>query len=412
MLPTSVFTVILGTLLVPSLAQVSRPPVLFAEYPTVTTCGGTLTSNYSAITYKTAINVNPNERCVWTIRTPNVSRYTLQVLYLGLRLQAGQTGITASCVGPTGTNITNVSGAGVIQLPSTCNSLVITFFSGASVSSRGFTLWYKASKFISATTNSAESSSRPVVLHPQYPVVSTCGGILTSSLSAIAYKTETNVARNERCVWTISTPNAIGYTLNVVSLGLSLQTGQTGITASCVNRGNSSPTNAAITATGVISLPSTCHKLLITFYSGASVSSRGFIIWYKATTGSNGISTSSKDYIVSNSQEHIRYPADANSAYTNNEMSTFVFSTPSNLYSTSRKTLVIYVRDRLEGSTCADVLQLYRFRPASGWTYSQQICGNYEMIQWVDNDLMLVTFKSDTSVVNRGFHISRTTVPL
>ncbi|ODM91786.1 Cubilin [Orchesella cincta] len=257
----------------------------------------------------------------------------------------------------------------------------------------------------------SQSVVRRIVLYADYPVVTTCGGILISNYSAIAYKTEINVNPNERCVWTISTPNATGYSLNVISLGLTLQTGQTGITATCVSQLSlTNVTNVAINGTGIVRLPTTCHKLLITFYSGARVFSRGFIIWYNATSGRNSISSSSKDYIFSSSQQHVRYPTNVTSNYTNYELSTFVFGTPGNLYNSSRKTLVIYVRDRLEGTGCWDMLQLYRFRPASGWTSSGQVCGGVESTQWTDDDLMLATFKSDASVVNRGFHISRTTV--
>ncbi|CAL8136237.1 unnamed protein product [Orchesella dallaii] len=260
---------------------------------------------------------------------------------------------------------------------------------------------------------SSQSAPRPVVLYAEYPVNSNCGGVLTSEYSAIAYKTDVNVSSNERCVWTISTPSALGYTLDVLSLGLQLQTGQTGITATCLSRTTTALTSVSINGTGGVNLLFSCNTLILTFFSGSSSPSRGFILMYKASRGSVSISSASKHYLVAGSQQpHIRYPLSAEANYTNNELSTFVFPPPSNLYSTSRKTLVAYARNRLEGTGCADIIRLYRFSPSTAWTHTTNLCGSTESAQWTNNDAMLAVFRSDGSIVNRGFHIARTDLPL
>ncbi|CAL8136235.1 unnamed protein product [Orchesella dallaii] len=244
-------------------------------------------------------------------------------------------------------------------------------------------------------------------------ILSTCGGVHTSTSATISYKNGATISPNERCVWVINPAGSSNYSLSVATLGLQIQTGVTGITASCFNmRGSTAFSSVAITRTGTVSLPSVCHSLVITFYSGPNVgTSRGFSLSYSRRTANGLSSGSSRNYILNAAQQQIRHPANADTQYTNKELTLFAFPPPNNVYSSARKTLVTYMQVSLERTSCWDRIHAYRFRP-SGWTVLSELCGDVEFKQWTDADVILVTFTSDGSVLGRGFHILRTNLPL
>ncbi|ODM90124.1 hypothetical protein Ocin01_16559 [Orchesella cincta] len=240
-----------------------------------------------------------------------------------------------------------------------------------------------------------------------------CGGVLTASSGTISYKNAAYIAANERCIWIIKPNSATGFTLNVATMGLQVQAGQTGITATCFyRRGFTAFSSVGISRVGTVSVPSTCHSLVITFYSGpSSYYSRGFSMSYTTRTGTSGASAGSKYYLLSSSQQQIRHPANADLEYSNNELTMFGFGPASNLYSSARKTLVTYMRDTIGGS-CAERIHMYRFTPANGWASVSALCSDVEFKQWEDSEIMLVTFTSDGSGLGRGFHVIRTNLPL
>ncbi|ODM87391.1 hypothetical protein Ocin01_19291 [Orchesella cincta] len=67
------------------------------------------------------------------------------------------------------------------------------------------------------------------------PVYSSCGGVLNDSLAAITYESVETIHTYERCVWTIRSSGAAGYSLDVLSFGLEVNPDRTGIIASCLN---------------------------------------------------------------------------------------------------------------------------------------------------------------------------------
>ncbi|ODM91785.1 hypothetical protein Ocin01_14898 [Orchesella cincta] len=151
-----------------------------------------------------------------------------------------------------------------------------------------------------------------------------CGGALTSSSATISYKNGASISPNER-------------------------------------RGAPAPSSISITRAGSVSLPTTCHSLVITFYSGASVgSSRGFSLSYSMRSGTTGAATASKSYILNGDHQQIRHPANADLEYTHWELTMFGFAPRSNVYTSSRKTLVTYMRDTMEGG-CFEEIKLFRF---------------------------------------------------
>ncbi|ODM90833.1 hypothetical protein Ocin01_15848 [Orchesella cincta] len=161
-----------------------------------------------------------------------------------------------------------------------------------------------------------------------------------------------------------------------------------------------------ITGAGTVNLASTCHILVLAYYSGENIqNSRGFAMVYTETTGSSGIATTSKHYIVNTAQGHVRYPLEQN--YTNNEASTFVYAPLDNIHRPEEKTVVLYVEDSLEPGCCGcDYLKVFKFQSTGGWEdASQSVCGGIEYQKWESDDMVMILFRSDDSRVGRGFHL-------
>jgi len=246
-----------------------------------------------------------------------------------------------------------------------------------------------------------------------YPYFIECGGQGNESAAAISYKADVSISSNERCVWVIRVPDALTYTLQVLSLGL--QTSRDiGITATCILGTSTALTHTSINATGTINLGAMCPILILSFFSGENVlDSRGFVMFYTAVSGTHGISASSENYVFTDPEGHVRHPPSVEQNYGNNEVSTFVFTPPNNVYNPSRRTLVTYSLDSLEILNCNDALRLYRFNPVSGWTHGavsgdDYLCGNIIFKSWSSDEMMLFIFRSSPSVVGRGFHLTHT----
>jgi len=121
--------------------------------------------------------------------------------------------------------------------------------------------------------------------------------------------------------------------------------------------------------TGQASIPSACHVLILTYYSGGNVlNSRGFVMMYTAVMGASGISPASRHYMLDSPSIEIRHPATVGSPYTNKEVCTFVFAPVNNIYSTQTKTLVTVSVDSLDRCGNCDALYIYKFTPSGGWT--------------------------------------------
>lgn len=71
-----------------------------------------------------------------------------------------------------------------------------------------------------------------------------CGEVMTGDSNGIFYKPFEPVMNNERCVWTIATPDATGYRVKVLYLGYSSQTdGDQQIILSGFGRNQANPTH-------------------------------------------------------------------------------------------------------------------------------------------------------------------------
>ncbi|CAL8140123.1 unnamed protein product [Orchesella dallaii] len=108
------------------------------------TCGEVLTATDGGIIYKPFENVQPNERCVWVIRAPNATGYSLDLVFMGYQNDSTETNVVATCL--KNHLWTNTHGAlnhtGTLDY-NICNVVVITFYTSSNVSnSTGFILRY------------------------------------------------------------------------------------------------------------------------------------------------------------------------------------------------------------------------------------------------------------------------------
>ncbi|CAL8140161.1 unnamed protein product [Orchesella dallaii] len=234
-------------------------------------------------------------------------------------------------------------------------------------------------------------------------LLTTCNGVLNSTSGGIAYKAFEPIAANERCVWTIRGGNAGEFSLNVLNIG-SLGSQDTQVIVTCL-RHRSTTTHINVNQTGSVNGVSSCNLLVITLASGSDVSdSTGFVLEYSVLRAGS-LSSRSQDYIVNAGNAAIISYPDLPLSYTNSELSTFVI-----LPAQGSTTNLIYVRDSLEGTTCYDLLAVYRFNASSTlqtkWEYEGRLCGNVLSDIVTNNDLLLITFESDHSVVGTGFQLA------
>ncbi|ODM86848.1 hypothetical protein Ocin01_19834 [Orchesella cincta] len=104
-------------------------------------------------------------------------------------------------------------------------------------------------------------------------------------------------------MWIIKPGNVSEFTLSAIVSSLVIKPNHTGITATCFNRrGFTAFSSVAITQSGIVNLPPTCHSLVITFYSGSIVSSGGFRARYTGYAGAGGDLANSKYYLLNAAQ--------------------------------------------------------------------------------------------------------------
>ncbi|CAL8130008.1 unnamed protein product [Orchesella dallaii] len=251
------------------------------------------------------------------------------------------------------------------------------------------------------------------------PLFVACGGVLNASTTAIAYKPDDSISPNERCVWTITSADTRGYSLEVLSFGLQPQPGETGVTATCIfNYYTADVLNVQILQAGAVELDSTCSVLVITYYSGPNPgNSRGFVMLYTSTPGKNYfISPNSMQYVINDKEGFIRYPSTTCATYTEDELSTFVFSFPENTtYHPNRKSLVTYSLNSL-GENCHGTIEVIKFSPEFGWVFNTSIpedfiCDDVQFRSWAIDDLLMLVFRSGTGS-GYGFHLTYSSISL
>ncbi|CAL8129992.1 unnamed protein product [Orchesella dallaii] len=266
-----------------------------------------------------------------------------------------------------------------------------------------------------ATSSGTEIQNPDILEAPWYVA---CGGALNASTTVISYKPDTSLSPNERCVWTVRSPDAVTYSLEVLSFGLNPQPGELGMTASCITRDSITLSHVNIVEAGTVTLSTACPILIITYYSGGNVlNSRGFVMLYTSTTGRSDISASSMQYVIIGEEGYVRYPSTTCTAYTDYEVSSFVFAPPENIHNPERKSLVTYSLNGLEGTTCRDSIRGFKFSPITGWTHNQSIpgdyiCGDTQFKSWAIDDMLMLIFRSDISQGFYGFHLTYSTLPV
>ncbi|ODM93397.1 hypothetical protein Ocin01_13285 [Orchesella cincta] len=231
-----------------------------------------------------------------------------------------------------------------------------------------------------------------------------CGEILTAPEGVILYKVSESVQRNERCVWILR-----GGTANYFGLNVHYKQSDNGtqLLASCLRHNSTSETNVVINGTGPVYGINNCNVVLITFLTGINstntTNSTGFILQYTALQGGN-ISRNSRDYLLTpdNTTVPLVYPPSLN--YTNDEFSTFVF-VPNNTFSNASKHInIVYSRIQLEA--CWDHLKVYKFNSVHHiWESPHTICDDVNSLLITNQDMILITFKSDSLVTGLGFYL-------
>ncbi|ODM89638.1 Procollagen C-endopeptidase enhancer 1 [Orchesella cincta] len=252
--------------------------------------------------------------------------------------------------------------------------------------------------------------------------ISTCGGVINTSGSTISYKLFDLISKNERCVWTVRVANAATYTLNVVRMG---SWDGREVTGACISIDSEGKTEVyqygILDSKGPKELRNPCHILVITLYSGEETSDgKGFSMRITATTGSSRVSSNSRQMVVNHEEGAIQHPPTGRSEYSDNEISTFIFIPPTNFYNSKRVTLVTFVMNSLEGTSCYDYVLVYKLRTKdrdSSWEGSQskdvdKICGDTSYKLWASDDVIMVIFRSDGSNSNAGFSILHADLPM
>ncbi|CAL8140153.1 unnamed protein product [Orchesella dallaii] len=236
-------------------------------------------------------------------------------------------------------------------------------------------------------------------------LLTTCNGVLNTTTGGISYKAFEPIAANERCVWTIRGGNAGGFSLNVFSIG-SLGSRDTQVIATCL-RHRENATHVLVNETGPVSGVGTCNVLVITLASGSDINNAtGFVLEYSVLTAGY-LSSSSRDYILNGGDAAIiPYPS-TSARYESYELTTFAI-----LPVPDSRTNVLYIKGELDGLTCWDTLAFIRFNASSTlptkWQNEGRLCGNVLSEIMSNNDLILLTFDSDMSVVGTGFNLAVT----
>ncbi|ODM86559.1 hypothetical protein Ocin01_20123 [Orchesella cincta] len=76
----------------------ASPVVLPVSEQTSEVCGEVLNATEGGIIYKPFETAQPNERCVWVIRSPNATDYSLEMVYMGYSSTSQETNVVATCL--------------------------------------------------------------------------------------------------------------------------------------------------------------------------------------------------------------------------------------------------------------------------------------------------------------------------
>ncbi|ODM98962.1 Chaperone protein DnaK [Orchesella cincta] len=234
----------------------------------------------------------------------------------------------------------------------------------------------------------------------------TCGGVLTGETGGISYKAFEPHDQNERCVWILRTDYAERYEIVLINRGMASSNDKVIVTS----LGLRSPDIHTV-LTRIDTLYNINGSVaIITFFSDsyASSASTGFTLYYNAVFNEQNpeddLSPWSVEHLVTQNSAEIRHPL-SGGVYTNNELSTFVFS-PNSVYSATQNLNVNVTILGFE-PRCADTITVYFLTTTnSAWRNMGRICGFESKVTLINPDLILLIFRTDEANVAQGFHLS------
>ncbi|ODM98961.1 hypothetical protein Ocin01_07717 [Orchesella cincta] len=237
---------------------------------------------------------------------------------------------------------------------------------------------------------------------PISPLDTQCGSVLSGVSGAISFKPFESYKMGERCIWVLRVPRAVSYDVVLYNRGLGTYDK---IIATALNLDQAEKHTELTTIDTSYAVNGSVA--IITFYSySTSASTTGFSLYYNAVLNeTNQVSFSSVDYVISSNSTSIRHPS-VGGVYSNNELSTFVF-TP-NFQWVSGQQLTVNVTVLGMEQNCDDVLSVY-YLPGNingaVWKKMGRICGVDDKVNLSNNGVILMVFQTDESLVNSGFQL-------
>jgi len=230
-----------------------------------------------------------------------------------------------------------------------------------------------------------------------------CGSVIETEFpGTISYKVGVPYGQNERCVFTIRIPRSSGFNFELVESGISEDAPNDGLSLSIFGLNNPPLRSTQFMKTkGVITMTGG-NMVIITFMTSNSTGT-GFTLNYNFQGTSPGISLQSRDFIhevINNGTQD--YP-DHGGNYADNEVSSFIFAPPQFNLNAESRIRVTWTKYSMEGG-CQDQVFMYRFYPDArdGWSWFESYCPASPRTT-SHTDMILMVFRTDGSVVGRGF---------
>lgn len=117
--------------------------------------------------------------------------------------------------------------------------------------------------------------------------------------------------------------------------------------------------------------------VVVTFHTGqlSKLPLEGFILQYEAQfeTPKVLVSPLSTHQLIDANNYFMKYPSKGMYySYQNNELTSFLFVPPNNVYNPAKINKVIYGKEQLESTGCNDQLKVYKFNPYSKdrWSFA------------------------------------------
>ncbi|XP_067663224.1 cubilin-like isoform X2 [Haliotis asinina] len=358
------------------------------------TCNFTLAADFSPVMIVSpgCPNNYTNELdCQWTINAPIGRNITVKILFLDF--ENGSSCIDDYLLFKDGTTadarqLAKICEQTYTPIVSSSNHMAIIFHSDSSVTGGGFRLQYTSASPCGLTELSASSIESNVLMSPGYP----------------------GYDNNVNCEWKLRAP--AGYEIKVEIISLSLE-----FSPRCsrdyllIRDGSWFYTPRMGKYCGVVNYVkhiSSRNHMNISFHTDGAKTGDGFYLRYiagnfhKTFTGRSSVCGSSLLSVRKDSWEYLSYPGYPDPHYDNNVSCEWTISAPFG-YKVKVKVLTISLE---YDSSCSKDYVLFRAGSTSYATY----CGDVPGYIVSSSNVMTITFRTDSSVTDKGFSLKYTAV--